>query len=605
MRRHVYIAKCATSTVQAGADMKTITKVGAILAVPLCVVLLITVEVHLEKLRDVVVGENHPGVRSRGIGIINLRSICTGCDEHGRAASLLAHPSRVANGGKVTASWTGVSSPSLQSPFDWVGVYCPPHADPHAYLDFGFVNESPTYEQGYGSIAFTLYNVRTDCAFRYYRNDTYTELVTVSNNVSFEGGGDAPLQGHLALTGQATEMRVSWTSLSSGKPVVFYGTAADNLTLSASGVSRTYTNSDMCGPPANQTMFFINPGFLHDVLLTELQPKSTYYYKFGSEGVFSDVKSFTTAIPSGDPTPFKFIMYGDMGLTGPPAAETTAKLVLAEIQNGAGFVVHQGDLSYAWGSAIKWDIWMNLIEPCASLAPYMVSIGNHEYDHETGANKDPSHANGEGFHPEWGNYGDDSYGECGVPPFYRFHMPDTGNSLWWYSYDYGLAHFTVFSTEHNFTAGSLLYQWLERDLKSVDRRNTPWLIVVGHRPMYSSEKYPSDYKVTLGIQNALEDLFYEWRVDLAVWGHYHAYERTCAVFKQKCNSEGTVHIVVGTAGYPLDDAGTYGFPWSLHYEPNYGYLRVSVANTTALHLEYIRNTDNIVADQTWLSNNIT
>ena len=576
--------------------MKTALKVGATLSVPLFVVLLLTVyvDIQLEQSRDVGVGDNFPGGRSLRRDV-HLRSECS---DHGRPASLQPHPRTVANGGKVTASWSGVSSPSLQSPFDWVGVYCPPRADPHAYLDYAYVDTSPTYAQGYGSVEFTLYNARTDCAFRYYRSDAYTELVAVSGNVSFEGGGDVPLQGHLALTGDATEMRISWTSSSSVKPVLYYGAAADNLTLSATGFSKTYNSSDMCGAPANQTSFFVDPGFLHDVLLTELQPKSTYYYKFGSEGVFSKVKSFRTGIPSGDATPFKFVMYGDMGLT--PDAETTAKLVLSEVENGAAFVFHQGDLSYALGSAIKWDAWMSIIEPYASLAPYMVSVGNHEYDHVTGGNKDPSHAKGEGFHPEWGNYGDGSYGECGVPTFHRFHMPDGGNSLWWYSYDYGLAHFTVFSTEHNFTAGSPLYQWLERDLKSVDRRKTPWLIVVGHRPMYSSEKYPSDYKVTKGIQNALEGLFYKWRVDLAVWGHYHAYERTCAVFQQKCNSKGTVHVVVGGAGFPVDDAGTYGFPWSLHYEPNHGYLRASVTNGSALHLEYIRNSDNVIADQTWL-----
>lgn len=123
----------------------------------------------------------------------------------------------------------------------------------------------------------------------------------------------------------------------------------------------------------------------------------------------------------------------------------------------------------------------------------MISIGNHDYDYEVGGSKDPSSPGGNGFHPEWGNFGHDSGGECGVPTFYRFHMPDTGNSLWWYSYDYGMVHFTVFSTEHNFTAGSPMHKWLENDIKSVNKDLTPWLIVVGHRSMYISEKYPSEY----------------------------------------------------------------------------------------------------------------
>ena len=589
--------------------MKTLVKVGA--AFMFVLLSLLTVSVRVDRPREIVhvqhVRELLKEKLPRGHAHSNVmpRLRFSGRIRDFRLfsrASLKTEPQTVANGGKVTVSWTDVSNPSLQKPYDWVGLYCPAMADARAYFDYAFVNESPTYAEGFGSVEFTLYNVRTDCEFRYYRNDTYDELVAVSNRVTFEGGKHIPLQGHLALTGDSTQMRISWTTGTSSEPVVYYGPNASSLTLSKSGTSNTYTRSDLCGPPANDSTFFLDPGFLHEVLLTDLQPKSTYFYKFGSDRVFSEAKSFTTGIVSGDPTPFKFIMYGDMGLSLDPGATTTAKLALCEIKNGAAFVMHQGDLSYALGFALKWEIWMSYIEPYATLAPYMVSIGNHEYDHESGGAKDPSHAPAEGFHPDWGNYGDDSAGECGIPAFYRFHMPDTGNSLWWYSYEYGLAHFTVFSTEHNFTAGAPMYQWLERDLQTVDRQKTPWLIAVGHRPMYSSEKYPSDYKVTLGIQNALEDLFYQYRVNLAVWGHYHAYERTCAVFKQKCNSHGTVHIVVGSAGHTLDSTGTYGLPWSLHYEPHYGYLRVSVANASALHLEYIRNTDSVVADQVWLHN---
>ena len=64
--------------------------------------------------------------------------------------------------------------------------------------------------------------------------------------------------------------------------------------------------------------------------------------------------------------------------------------------------------------------------------PYMVGIGNHEQDHSSGGSKDPSGTPGEGWHPWWGNFGDDSGGECGVPMYYRFHMPDNGNALWWW-----------------------------------------------------------------------------------------------------------------------------------------------------------------------------
>ena len=57
-----------------------------------------------------------------------------------------------------------------------------------------------------------------------------------------------------------------------------------------------------------------------------------------------------------------------------------------------------------------------------------------------------------------------------------------------YSFDYGSIHFTMMSTEHNFTQGSRQYKWIEQDLKNVNRSLTPWVAIVGHRAMYSSQK---------------------------------------------------------------------------------------------------------------------
>jgi len=54
-----------------------------------------------------------------------------------------------------------------------------------------------------------------------------------------------------------------------------------------------------------------------------------------------------------------------------------------------------------------------------------------EYDHLAGGQNDPSKAAGEGFHPLWGNMGDDSSGECSVPMYYRFSAPSNGNGIYW------------------------------------------------------------------------------------------------------------------------------------------------------------------------------
>lgn len=64
----------------------------------------------------------------------------------------------------------------------------------------------------------------------------------------------------------------------------------------------------------------------------------------------SRINNFTTPIEPGDQTPFKFVVYGDMGVDVFPEAHTTAQLVRKEVDsNNIRFVFHHGDISYARG----------------------------------------------------------------------------------------------------------------------------------------------------------------------------------------------------------------------------------------------------------------
>jgi len=511
-------------------------------------------------------------------------------------AQLRVTPEIVSNGDTVGVAWRGVTTPGQH---DWIGFYCPRDAKVSQYLDFYSVKQIETHYKTYGKFRVQVYNLRSTCEFRYYivsKEDLI--LVAKSNELKFAGGMEAALYGHLALTGHNGQMRIMWVSGSDTKPVVRYGYSNDVLKFKVTGTSRTYGSNHMCGPPAAAPENFVNPGFSHDVLLTKLKPNTQYFYQFGAGTGWSKIHSFETPPLIGTKDPFKFITYGDMGLY-PPAAPKVASLVSKEAQRGAKFVLHQGDLAYAGGYAYLWDQWLSMIEPISTRIPYMIGIGNHEQAHIIGGKKDPSKAEGNGFHPPWGNYLDDSGGECGVPPHYRFHMPDSGNSVWWYSFDYGMVHFVMISTEHNFTAGSRQYQWLENDLASVDREVTPWIILAGHRPMYCSIDVPSDIQVSLHMQMALEELFHKYKVNLGLYGHFHSYQRTCKVYKQKCdNSEGMVHIVVGTAGASMDGYPSRDVTWSeFHNTHTIGYGRVTVVSDSELHWEYISVDDGSVMDK--------
>lgn len=44
-------------------------------------------------------------------------------------------------------------------------------------------------------------------------------------------------------------------------------------------------------------------------------------------------------------------------------------------------MLHFGDLAYAESTGTDWEHWSRQNEALASRVPYMVSIGNHEYDY--------------------------------------------------------------------------------------------------------------------------------------------------------------------------------------------------------------------------------
>lgn len=61
----------------------------------------------------------------------------------------------------------------------------------------------------------------------------------------------------------------------------------------------------------------------------------------------SEIRSFKTAPPVGSEVSYKFIVYGDMGLS--PAAHATAKYAFRDVMDGYEFIFHHGDISYARG----------------------------------------------------------------------------------------------------------------------------------------------------------------------------------------------------------------------------------------------------------------
>lgn len=210
-------------------------------------------------------------------------------------------------------------------------------------------------------------------------------------------------------------------------------------------------------------------------------------------------------------------------------------------------------------------------------------------------------------------------------------MPSGRDSLM-YSFDMGPMHIISISTEVyyfiNYGLKQIVnqYEWLVDDLKTANlpanRQKHPWIVVIGHRPMYCSNSNPGDCRrhetfTRVGLPMfhmfGLEKLLYDNGVDLEIWAHEHSYERLWPVYDYKVyngslqapytNPGAPVHITTGSAG--CDEKHSYfntTMPyWSAFRSSDYGYTRLRAYNKTHLHIEQVSDEKNgAVIDSFWI-----
>lgn len=543
---------------------------------------------------------------------------------------------------------------------DVIALYCPASQnDPKKFRDAASIDQIfATMQSTRGLLnknkwiidSFPVIKQDT-CEFRVYERDLESSrpsffLRGSSGPISIINGSTQPTLIHLALTGKDNEMLVHFATGQAGTSIVLYGNNAHDVennfmnatsTSLQTGNSTTYAASDMCASPANieEPGKFTDPNMLHTVTMSDLQPDTKYYYKVGilldpiekdnvilKNVVWSDIFSFHSPIPVGAATinidneekPMTIIAYADQGIQGYGNYNNADRVALftdREVENHSIAAIHHfGDLAYAQGSGHTWDAWFDMIEPFAAQVPLMIGIGNHEYDYLHGGirtRKDPSGLRSNGYHPRWGNFGPDSNGECGVPTSKRFKMPSSpgSNGVFWYSFDQGLLHTIVLSSEHDLTPSSLQYKWLERDLSSINRTLTPWVIVEAHRPMYHIEDSPANTMVGIHMRTSLEPLLNLYNVDLLLSGHYHSYFRSCkGLYQGLCNNGGLTHITVGTAGAELDHYNLLNETWVDFYKSEWGYGRITILNDSHLKWEFVSIEDGTIHDDVMLEKKV-
>jgi hypothetical protein len=148
--------------------------------------------------------------------------------------------------------------------------------------------------------------------------------------------------------------------------------------------------------------------------------------------------------------------------------------------------------------------------------------------------------------------------------------------------------------------------FLKADLASVDRTVTPWVVVLGHRPWYSTGG--SD-NICSECQTAFEDIFYQYGVDLFVAGHVHNLQRQQPTYKGTVdpaglnNPKAPWHIVAGAAGNieGLSSAGTIPAYNAFVDDSHNGYARLTFVDKNSLKVDMIHSTNGEILDSATLT----
>ncbi|KAI4341343.1 hypothetical protein MLD38_026077 [Melastoma candidum] len=538
---------------------------------------------------------------------VNLRS---------SSSSITAHPLLLGLQGEDTEWVTVLLHSSNPSSDDWVGVFSPskfigstcfeandtkdqPPYICSAPIKYKFANESnPSYgTNSNASLKFQLINQRGDFSFGLFSGGlSNPKLIAISNSISFLNP-KAPLYPRLALGKAWNEMTVTWTSgysLEESVPFVEWGFKEGIQTRSAAG-TLTFDRNSMCGAPA-RTVAWRDPGFIHTSFLKDLWPNALYTYKLGHRlfngtYIWSRNYTFKASPYPGQDSLQRVIVFGDMGKAErdgsneysnyQPGSLNTTDQLISDLKN-FDMVFHIGDIVYANGYISQWDQFTSQVEPITSTVPYMIASGNHERD--------------------WPNSGSfynttDSGGECGVLAETMFYVPADNRAKFWYSTDYGMFHFCIADSEHDWREGTEQYKFIENCLASVDRQKQPWLIFAAHRVLGYSSDYQygleGSFEEPMG-RESLQKLWQKYRVDIAFYGH-----NRCVTSEKNHYSgipRGTIHVVVGGGGSHLSKFSDITPNWSLYRDYDFGFVKLTAFNQSSLLFEYKKSSDGKVYD---------
>ena len=198
----------------------------------------------------------------------------------------------------------------------------------------------------------------------------------------------------------------------------------------------------------------------------------------------------------------------------------------------AKFAVNMGDLVDNGEDSNQWDDWFEGLAGLIEGVPFVPVMGNHET-----------------YNLDW---------KVRLPSAYLnyFSVPQNGSqnfNQYYYSFDYGAAHFAVINTQwgevEEFLPGLMEEQqaWLREDMRDTDKK---WKIVLMHKDVlqYRIKGRPERTEGISDIGEAFMPIFEELGVDLVLTAHLHTYRDRGQILGDKHAKNAPLYILTGVAG---------------------------------------------------------
>jgi len=409
-----------------------------------------------------------------------------------------------------------------------------------------------TGDGGAQSGTFTVYSPQ-GCAYSFAPPATpagFTNLAYDDETTPVTTTGGAPERVRLGLGGGVTKGKAgyadptttaafTWETAEANRAAkVKLGTSMSSLTTVQTGY--VWTTTKGIGAAAN----------MHEVHVCGLKPGSIYYYQVGGgpsgSEVWSATQSFTTVPASGTIT---------VGVFGDARDVVGVWQLVHERMKEAGvaMMVIPGDVVDIGADEDLYTQWLNAIWKDPNNAGSFLTLGQQM------------------IIPIDGNHENDT-----AESFANWAIPGVAGDPYaetYASFEVGSVHFTmiddlyisqVASGSSNKEATAQL-AWIDSDLKAAnaDRTNHPFIVALSHRGLFSTSNHAADSDV-LNTRGQLAPLYDKYKVDLAVNGHDHEYERSKPLHAGATPS-GTP--VVGAGTQYMINAGAGADPYAINSSP--------------------------------------